>query len=130
MLENGNRDNVELVHLYELRVRRWRDMVWWTLLLLLAWAAVETCLAWGVVPHLFGGFEPRNTAEAVDSNLRKDTVEIRTRLLEQSLLSTRQGECMASQKSYFTERLDELTREYHSLTGQAWRVPDCSEVTQ
>lgn len=129
MLENGDRDLVEKVQLYEVRLRRWREIVWYALLVLTAGLATEVSLSWGLT-RFYDGFEPKTKAELSAAEASRRTTRIETRLLEQSLLSIRQGQCRSTTKSYFTERLNELMGEYQHLTGREWREPACDEVIQ
>lgn len=123
--ENGGESLATRTQLYEYRIRRWRWTVFYALLLIIAVQVADLTLSWGLSPA-YAGFQPKAEAQAGESR----TARIELRLLEQDLLTTRIGQCQALDKTYFTQRLSELRREYQKITGQAWEIPDCSEVAQ
>lgn len=121
--ENGEKSLAEKTQLYDYRVRRWRWTVFYALLIIISFQAVDMTLSWGLSP-VYAGFQPKDQALAAETR----TARIELRLLEQDLLTTRIGQCEAANKKYFTERLSELRKQYSTMTGQAWEIPLCKEV--
>jgi len=119
MDDNGDvKDDVYRVQRYDMRVRQYRTVVFYWLLFISTVVAADVMFGWGLTP-IYGGHAPRTTV---------DRIEIR--LLEKDLLDTRVGQCTAADKSYFTDRLSTLRREYKKMTGEDWPIPECSELVQ
>jgi hypothetical protein len=124
MLENGDRENHERVQYFQFKEHRWRWCVFITLMSLITWSILHTMLAWGWSPA-YAGFQTRSEAAAESSR----TARIELRLLKQDLIATRTEQCRSDGKRFYTERLDDLLREYQLITGQTWRIPACAELT-
>lgn len=127
LLENGDRDLVEKVTSFNSRVHTWRWAVsFWTVVSVLMWIAFAA-YAEGRLPF-YAGYATQEEVKGMKVQI--DRVEIRQ--LEITLLLTRQGQCGAIKKggdsTFYTQRLNELLRDYRQITGENWRIPDCSEV--
>lgn len=64
-----------------------------------------------------------------DGNRAIKSVEIK--LLEDSIFDARLKACDANSsdaKQFLNQRLQEMLREYETITGQRYRIPECSEI--
>lgn len=134
MNQNGHTDLIEKSQKYEFRIRRWRWAVFVSIVLLVFSFTTNVVLSWGYEPYV-EGFVRKSEYEKAEAmakqSLDRNVVSIQrieVRLLTQDLLATRVGQCRSTDKSYFTNRLEELMQEYQMMTNREWRVPDCSQV--
>ena len=53
--------------------------------------------------------------------------KIQLSLLESNILDVKQQQCLAVNKDFFTRRLQELLREYQTVTKQQYQIPTCRD---
>lgn len=128
MLENGDRDNIEKSQLYEVRVRRWRWMVFYSITGISSALIMHIALVCGYLPMFFPGFALASDQRATQSQV----TAIRIEQLEARLFNLRKGQCDAIREGKsglaYGQQIQPLARLYRELTGDTYRLAECSEL--
>jgi hypothetical protein len=122
--DNGHKDNVERATQMPLRQYQWQRAIANVMTLALVAIVCFASYALGVTP-----FSPGYATRGEVSDLKKQVDRVEVRQLEQTLLDMRTNQCRATDKRFYTQRLNELLADYHRLTGQVWRLPECDELS-
>lgn len=135
---NGHYDSAYKAQLYDKRARRWRWVVFGWLVTIGTILGASMVLAFGVPDYYEGLLVKREEFEAVQKSATQSAAEqkakldkideIDLRLLVKDLVDAKIGQCRATDKRYYTERLDQLKDTYYWKTKREWIERTCGEL--
>lgn len=101
----------------------WDRSPWTVTSIMSLWA-----VAWALVGVCYFFVYPRLAWASDMNSMRGDLRSIKLQTLDRDIVDTVRLKCAATSKTYFSNRLGELTDRFQAVAGYIYTVPSCEEV--